>query len=244
MNKLLAIFISIIVFNSCQDKQGEYVCTPCDLPCDTLSFQKAGVCPHCKMGLIRKSDIFDESSLVLNEIQFNTGSGVFLIEGGIGKEEKTIKVYYHKPLNFSSDSKILIVIPGAGRDADEYIDAWKEESERYNVLVISPMYEEGKYEFEDYHLCGLIKEANLMESVEFVEGTNEAHLKEESLTFKVNSNRTKWLFNDFDRIFDLVVEALNSSQATYDIFGHSAGGQILHRMALLTKGMKTNRIIA
>ncbi|WP_421805234.1 hypothetical protein [Flagellimonas sp.] len=244
MKKILTIAISISIFISCHEKHGEYVCTPCDLSCDTLSFEKAGVCPHCAMDLVRKSDLINEADLVLNDVQIKTGSGVFLIEGPEGKKDKTIKVYYHKPRNFSVDSKVLMVIPGAGRNGDSYRDAWKEESEKYNVLILSPVYEEEQYPFEEYHLCGLIKTSNLIESVTFKEGTNQAILNEDEFTFETNSNQNDWLFHDFDRIFDLVAEATNSSQTQYDIFGHSAGGQILHRLALLTSDMKVNHIIA
>jgi len=151
-----------------------YVCPPCDLACDTLIFTEAGICPHCKMKLIRKSELIDESLLVLNEVKLKMGSGVFLIEGAAGRKEKVIKIYYHKPKKFSNASNILIVIPGAGRDGDEYRDAWIEASEKYDVLVLSPMFEENDYGFEDYHLCGLIKNSNLRESIEFKDGTNLA----------------------------------------------------------------------
>ncbi len=244
MRKIVTIIISVVLLISCQEEQGEYVCPPCDLPCDTLFFKKAGICPHCNMKLIKKSDLIKEENLVLNEVQIETGSGVFLIEGGSSKKEKTIKVYYHKPRNFNSQSKVLMVIPGAGRNGDSYRNAWEEESEKYNVLILSPMYEEENYPFEDYHLCGLIKESNLRESVEFKEGTNHALLNEEIFTVETNPNSNDWLFNDFDRIFDLVVESTNSSQTQYDIFGHSAGGQILHRFALLRSNTKAKRIIA
>jgi len=196
------------------------------------------------MTLVKKSNLIDESTLILNDIQLKVGSGVFLIEGGKEKKEKTIKVYYHKPEQFTSESKVLMVIPGAGRNGDSYRDAWKEASEKYKVLVLSPMYEEEKYPFEAYHLGGLIYEPNLEESIEFVKGTNQINLNEKKFTYKVNFNQDDWLFNDFDRIFDLVIHSLGSTQSSYDIFGHSAGGQILHRFSLFQDKTKANKIIA
>jgi pimeloyl-ACP methyl ester carboxylesterase len=41
-----------------------------------------------------------------------------------------------------------------------------------------------------------------------------------------------------------VISSTGSSQKQYDIFGHSAGGQILHRFALLFPDSKANRILA
>lgn len=245
MRTQLCFLLFGLLFFSCKEVQkGAYICPPCNRDCDHLYFQEAGICPHCKMKLIKASELIDESSLVLNEITLKEGSGVFLIEGGKGREEKSIKVYYHQPQSFSKDSKILMVIPGAGRNGDSYRDAWKEVSEKHKVLILAPKYEEDSYPFEDYHLCGLIKEVNLREVIRFQEGSNQAHLNEDSLKFSINANRASWLFSDFDRIFDLVVKATKSSQTKYDLFGHSAGGQILHRLALLGHGAKVNRIIA
>ena len=62
------------------------------------------------------------------EININEGTGYFNLLGGIGHEHDTIKVFYNKPKNFTKDSKVLIVIPGAGRNADDYRDSWIEAS--------------------------------------------------------------------------------------------------------------------
>ncbi|MDO1451081.1 hypothetical protein Q0590_32705 [Rhodocytophaga aerolata] len=196
------------------------------------------------MKLIKKSDLKEEKELVLNLIHIQEGSGEFLIEGGKSNKDRPIQVFYHRPKNYGAHSKILMVIPGAGRNADSYRDAWIEESEKYSLLILSPLYQESEYGFEDYHLCGLIKGSNLKNSIDYVEGTNIAKLDEEKVNFKFNPNSDEWIFNDFDRIFDLAVKALNSKQIKYDIFGHSAGGHILHRLALFQKSSKTNIILA
>ncbi len=242
LNSLLALFFFTLF--SCNNKTGEYVCKPCDLPCDELTFIDPGICPHCKMDLIYKSDKSPEKELKLNEINIQSGSGAFLVEGRVGNEDKSIKVFYHKPKNFKSTSRVLIVVPGAGRNGDSYRDAWIEESEKYGLLILSPMYFENEYGFEDYHLCGLIKNSNLKNSVSYVENTNIAKLNEEQFSFEVNSNSDEWIFNDFDRIFDSVKKSLNLTHSKYDIFGHSAGGHILHRLALFQENSKANKILA
>ncbi|MFK8008348.1 MAG: hypothetical protein AB8H03_18465 [Saprospiraceae bacterium] len=244
ISKWILILILLTIIFSCKKNRGDYVCKPCDLPCDTLTFSSPGICPHCNMELVKKSEVINEAKLLVNEINLSTGSGVFLVEGGKDRKEKSIKVYYHQPKNFTADSKILIVLPGAGRNGDGYRDAWEEASEKYNVLILSPMYSEEDYPFEDYHLGGLIKKSNLRDCIEFVENTNIAKLDEAKFKCEINKNQSEWIFKDFDRIFNLVVNACHSSQNQYDIFGHSAGGQILHRMAIFNPTSKANRIIA
>ena len=90
-----------------------------------------------------------EKELVLNQINIQEGSGEFLIEGGKAKKDKTVKIFYHKPKNYRANSKFLMVIPGAGRNGDSYRDAWIDESEKYSLLILSPMYQESQYGFED-----------------------------------------------------------------------------------------------
>ena len=230
---------------SCQSSHPTaYVCPPCNQSCDTIVFDGPGVCHHCQMHLILQSDLIASKPLPLDDTDLKPGSGAFLVEGGSNRSEKTITVHYYMPTNFSPNSKILMVIPGAGRNGDSYRDAWIEEADLYNVLILSLEYEEENYPFEDYHLCGVMQGVNLREAVTFVPGTNIAQLNEDSLQFEINSVSETWLFADFDRIFELVAQATKSNQRQYDLFGHSAGGQILHRMAIFYPHAKANRIIA
>jgi DNA-directed RNA polymerase subunit RPC12/RpoP len=244
MKKLSIVFALFVLF-SCQGQNTEvYVCDPCDLPCDTLTFQQPGSCPHCGMKLLKQGVVIKEANLVVSEIDITPGSGVFLVEGGTGKEGRNVKVYYHRPEAYTQDSKILIVIPGAGRNGDSYRDALIEASEKYNVLILSPMYAEEAYSFTDYHLGGIIKDANIAQCIEFEGNSNIAVLDERKLRYTVGQNPKEWIFDDFDVLFERVVMTTNSTQEGYDIFGHSAGGQILHRMAIFHPASKANIIIA
>ena len=242
--KMLFVVSVVLLVFACKRDQETYVCKPCDLPCDQLVFSKPGRCPHCGMKLIKKALLEQERTQKINEVSLQTGSGSFLVEGGKGKADKAIKVFYYKPENYQPDSKILFVIPGAGRNGDSYRDAWEEESEKHSLIVLSPQYPEQFYGFGAYHLCGMIHPVDLKSSITFIEDTNIAQLDETQFRIEPNLDTASWIFNDFDRVFDLVVASLHSTQSTYDIFGHSAGGHILHRLALFQGNTKADRIIA
>jgi len=242
--KYLFLLFFILIFYSCKTEKEEYVCTPCDLECDELIFLESGNCPHCSMELIKKNNLVPKKELAINNIDIKTGSGYFVVEGGQGKVEKTIEVYYHKPESFTTGSEILLVIPGAGRNANTYRDSWVEASEKHSLLILSPMYPKEEYSFDEYHLGGLIKNSNLNDCIERVENTNKIKLFEEKLTFDSNPNANEWIFNDFDRIFDTAVKVLKSNQTSYNLFGHSAGGHILHRLAIFHKNSKADKILA
>ena len=174
----------------------------------------------------------------------NNGSGSFKIEGGENRKGDSITIHYHKPVTFTPNSKILLVIPGAGRNGDDYRDAWIYASEKYNVLIISPSYPENKYDYGGYHLGGVVKDLDLSKGVSFKKGTNQVLLDENVVAFNVSDRKEDWIFDDFDRLFELVKQSTKSRERTYDIFGHSAGGQILHRFALFQPRSKADRIIA
>lgn len=177
-------------------------------------------------------------------IELNRGSSYFKING-IGKHQNdSITIFYHKPINFTRSSKILIVVPGAGRNGDSYRDSWIEISEKHSVLVLSPSYPEKEYNYGDYHLGGIIKDLDLSKGISFKKGTNQVHIDENLIEFNVDTNQGNWIFNDFDRLFELVKNSLNSNQKKYDMFGHSAGGQILHRFVVFQPNSKADKILA
>lgn len=231
--KSTVLFISIIfTLFSCKSQTIEYVCKPCDLACDELTFNEAGICPHCTMDLITKSELIPEKELILNEISIQNGSGKFIIEGGFEKS-RTITIHYYKPENLKPESQMIIVLPGAGRNGDDYRDAWIEKAEKYNILVLAPEYSEDHYpEFWSYNLAGMITDVEINKE------------RTAMTSFKISQNADEWIYNDFDRIYRLAKGELYLNVDNYDIFGHSAGGQILHRMAIFKSRHKANRILA
>lgn len=241
---IIAYLLTGITDGFSQSKENTYLCNPCELSCDILIFHQPGKCPHCGMQLISKVELHKYDDLVVNEIKIENGSGQYLIEGGKGYQDKVIRVYYHRPQNFTPDSPILLVIPGSGRDADEYRDSWIKASEKYGLLILSPKYAEQEYNFGAYHLGGVLHSMNLKSCITRKENSNIVELDEPNFRYEINSNEEEWIFNDFDRLFDGAVAAIGSSQTMYDIFGHSAGGQILHRMVLFHPHSKANRILA
>ena len=221
------LLLSIVLLLSCKRNANEYVCPPCDLRCDRLTFSKPGHCPHCKMKLVLKSELEKESNLVVNEITIEGGPGVFKIEGGADRE-KNILVRYYMPEKFKKDSPVIFVLPGAGRNAKDYRDVWVEAAEEYGLLILVPEYSEEHYpEFWSYNLAGMIYDVDI-----------------QSETFRINQNADEWLFQDFDRIFNLVRAERSLETNSYDMFGHSAGGQILHRLAIFKPNSKADRILA
>jgi predicted esterase len=137
-------------------------------------------------------------------------------------ERKSIKVWTYKPENWKNEDRILFVMHGGGRNADDYLDAWKEIADSSNILVVAPEFENkfSKYITNDY------QEGNLF------------------TYFGSKNPKEEWAYSVIENIFDYIKENNNVTNETYDIFGHSAGGQFVHRMIMLMPEARIKTAIA
>lgn len=176
---------------------------------------------------------FGASASSIEEVNASTigaGSGVFEINLGTGARPKMISVHYYHAKEHNADDPIIIVVPGGGRNGDNYRDSWIETAEKYNLLVLSPSFTAEPYDnVAAYNLGGII------------ENTFRWRMFGRA---KVNHKSDEWLFADLDKLFDVAVHATGSKQSGYDLFGHSAGGQIAHRLVLLAPTTKAERVVA
>lgn len=63
-NKILTgLLICLYSAASLLAQSSTYICTPCDLACDTLQFKKPGTCPHCQMALVSAKNYLNELQL-------------------------------------------------------------------------------------------------------------------------------------------------------------------------------------
>lgn len=209
----------------------QYVCPPCGHVDDLLEAQRhdsPGTCPECGMGLVELPLAAGASRPVLHP-----GSGAFTMQVG-AEPAREFAVYYYRPRTLRDDAPVLIVLPGAGRNAWDYRDHWVDAAECFGVLVLSPHYAETRYpRFWNYNLAGMITDVAINQDATAMTG------------YRIVTDRQQWLFDDMERIFDHAVRATDITTPHYDLFGHSAGGQFLHRYALFADaGSRAGRIVA
>ncbi|WP_229954181.1 heavy metal-binding domain-containing protein [Parasphingorhabdus litoris] len=209
---------------------------------DQHIFKAPGRCPDC--GMILKPA--KELDLGFQPHNLPTGAGYFQIAGGSGRESRHVTVHYYKPSQFTPQSRILIVIPGAGRNSNSYRNAWLEVASRKDILVAALGYPEETYDFAAYQMGGVVKDIKLNNPKFISTGPNARilQLQDKDIQMNPEADQNNWIFSDFDRTFDLLAKITGSKRAGYDIFGHSAGGQILHRLALFHPASKAERIVA
>ncbi|MEP2980280.1 MAG: hypothetical protein ABJO86_12390 [Lentilitoribacter sp.] len=157
-----------------------------------------------------------------------------------------LTVHYVRPQSFSTSSPILLVVPGAGRNSDDYRDAWIDAACASGTLVAALGYSEEHYDFAGYNMGGTISNLQF-DNPSFSRVSETATtitLDDSDIRFDVATNRADWLFNDLDLVFEHLVQTTGSEVEKYDIFGHSAGGQILHRLAIFAPRSRARAIIA
>ncbi|WP_156811991.1 heavy metal-binding domain-containing protein [Robiginitomaculum antarcticum] len=216
----------------------KFICPPCGCSLDHVEFDEPGPCPDCGMSLAPKH----ETDLGFEPKRLAVRAGSYEMPGGVGHEHHRIQVHYYKPERFNPDSSILLIIPGAGRNSVDYRNAWLGAAKDKNILIAALGYSEDDYDLAAYNMGGVIRNF-VAENVDN-ETRGVIRVSDDDIKFQINPKREEWLFNDFDRIFESLKIATGSMAKTYDVFGHSAGGQIINRMALFYSKSQANRIVA
>lgn len=161
-------------------------------------------------------------------------SAFLIVDGSMGAEwpEKgnfrfadwagpAINVYYSIPPTADAQTPILVVVPGALRNAADYRNSWHHLALANEFIVLTIEGELTNFPTEfDYNAGGVVTPAG------------EA-VPEQLWTYSV----IEPLFDDFKRRF-------GSQREKYSIFGHSAGGQFVHTFLLFKPNARVQRAVA
>ena len=133
---------------------------------------------------------------------------------------KTVEIYYHIPDGDIKTMPVQIVMHGVDRNGDKYRDDWKSLADKYGFIVLAPQFNEDEFSDEAYQQGNVTNEA----------GTFVAP---DSMTYPIVSE-----------IFHYFVDHSSSQAIKYNIYGHSAGSQFVHRYLLFNKTSEVNQAIA
>jgi pimeloyl-ACP methyl ester carboxylesterase len=140
-------------------------------------------------------------------------------------DNPAVKVFWSGPKSVTEDTRVLFVIAGKGRNAEEYLESWVEWATQHDYLVLSPLYDD----------------VNWPEGL----GYNFGNIASGEDEFKSRPNpKPKWAFTVLENLFSEVRAKFKVKAKSYDIFGHSAGGQFVHRFLLFYPENHVRRAIA
>ncbi|MEJ4087214.1 hypothetical protein [Galbibacter orientalis] len=159
---------------------------------------------------------------ISENVLIKEGKDSFVMYAYKQSERKSIKVWTFKPENWKNEDRIVFVMHGGGRNADDYLNAWVELANKNNLLIIAPEFENkfSKYTTNDY------QEGNLYSF------------------FGAKNPKSEWAYTVVENIFDHIKSVNNITNRQYDIFGHSAGGQFVHRMVMFMPESRIGTAIA
>lgn len=133
------------------------------------------------------------------------GRGVFTFDGYAPLKDRPVRVWYHAPAD-PTHAEVVIVMHGQGRSGREYRDDWEPLVRHRDVLLLAPEFAESEYPGSAAYNLG-----------NMVAGDGRRVAPEE------------WSFQVVEALFDFVVADVGSAAADFALFGHSAGGQFVHR---------------
>ena len=155
--------------------------------------------------------------------KWHRGDGEFTFTDYAPLADKPITVYYYIPTQGDvTKMGILFSMHGAQRTSAPGLENWKPFAEKEGFIIIAPEYRKPEYQENDYQFGGIMTERL---------GTELAE-------------KEKWTYNSIEIIFDLLKKETGNKSETYNMFGHSAGGQFTHRFLLSTPNARVDKAVA
>ncbi len=148
-------------------------------------------------------------------------SGVFAYPEP-ASETGRMDVHFHAPANWTSDGPVLIVLHGYKRNAETYCYDWKPEADRLGALLLAPEFDQTGFPSPRAYEVGAMRTPDR----------------------KSFRPPEAWSFGAVDRVFDAARERFGATRQTYWLYGHSAGGQFVHRLALYIEDARFSHAIA
>jgi hypothetical protein len=146
--------------------------------------------------------------------------GSFLFVDSRGDPDRPITVWYYRPYRLPPDTRIVFVMHGSSRTAAEARDTGAVYARSHGLVVLAPEFSERYYPGDAYAFGNMADSAG--------------QVLPESL----------WALSVIEHLFDEVRHASGLTDPTYDIVGHSAGGQFVHRLLLFVPGARFRRAVA
>ena len=137
-----------------------------------------------------------------------------------GNENLPITVWYYLPPAIDSATPIVFLLHGESRTGRDARDMGARHARDDGFILLAPEFTERHFPADSYSFGGMVD--------------SRLHLRP----------RSAWTLLAIEQLFDHVRERWHLDATTYDVIGHSAGGQFLHRLVLFVPEARFRRGIA
>jgi poly(3-hydroxybutyrate) depolymerase len=134
-----------------------------------------------------------------------------------GDPSRPVTVWMYVPKNCDASCPLQFVMHGVKRNGEEYLDNWVGFADERQFVVITPEFTRKHFPHDDDYSLG--------------RSTTEP-------------NPQKWAFAVTEHLFDDLKKRFGFAAPSYRLFGHSAGGQFVHRLHLFNPDHRAVPIIA
>lgn len=149
------------------------------------------------------------------------GTGSFVYVDKANNPGKPVKVWYHRPEGTDSTVPVVFVMHGVRRNGDTYRDNWIDLADENKFLVVVPEFSKKAFPGSwRYNMGNVFYAAGGRKPVD------------------------EWAFTYIESIFETLRRDHKLTAEKYDIFGHSAGSQFVHRMVLFMPNARIRTAIA
>ena len=138
-----------------------------------------------------------------------TGSGSFEFPFASAGAPRSITVWYYRPADAAADAPIVFVMHGHGRNAPTYRNYWIPLAEERRFVLLVPEFSRAEFPGDGHYNLGNMTAAD---------GTRNPE--------------AQWTYTAIEDIFEAVRTANGLEHRSYDIYGHSAGAQFVHRLVM------------
>ena len=130
-----------------------------------------------------------------------------------------LDVFYHLPKTIDNDTKVLFVVHGNTRNADDYLNSWIRLTKDKNIAIFAPHFKRSSF-------------------ISF------NTLQMSTSNGKIRTDTDLYLHNSIDTLFKYIKAKFKLNDKLYDIYGHSAGAQFVHRYLLMSDNPSVNKAVA
>jgi pimeloyl-ACP methyl ester carboxylesterase len=141
------------------------------------------------------------------------------------------RVWYYRPSTSEDSLRLVMVLHGMGRNGEDYLDSWIPYADENQLLVVAP-------EFSDEQPIGFVGSLS-GGGFEYRYSTGNV-----VTWFSRDLPEKDWYFTSVDNLFDTFLRSDSQLLNRYVLFGHSAGGQFVHRMVMFKPNARFDLAIA
>lgn len=149
------------------------------------------------------------------------GESSQLLKDRSGVTDDPIPVFYYRPVTWTEEEPVFIAFPGYTRRAESYEKHLEELAVKYNMLIASPEFSVKKFPDDRWYQEGNMADAEV-----------NGHIQP----------RKDWTFSAVNHVIS-AVKKRSRGRGKVILFGHSAGGQLMHRFSLFSEENRADEIV-